>query len=74
MIDGVPGCYRPTRIAHSMCIAVVEEMHMSAAQLISIHHFCIGLPIHCNYHVGHYSGFSRLSPSILNRFTPKLQA
>jgi len=30
--------------------------------------------IHCNYHVGHYSGFSRISPSILNRFTPNLQA
>ena len=29
-------------------------------------HYCIGLPIHCNYHVGHYSGFSRISPSILN--------
>jgi len=37
-------------------------------------YFCIGLPIHCNYHVGHYSGFSRISPSILNRFTPSLQA
>ena len=35
---------------------------------------CIGLPIHCNYHVGHYSGFSRISPSILDRFTPNLQA
>jgi len=23
-------------------------------------------PIHCNYHVGYYSGFSRISPSILN--------
>jgi len=31
-------------------------------------------PIHCNYHVGHYSGFSPISPSILNRFTPNLQA
>ena len=31
-------------------------------------------PIHCNYHVGHYSGFSRISPSILNRFKPNLQA
>jgi len=31
-------------------------------------------PIHCNYHVDHYSGFSRISPSILNRFTPNLQA
>ena len=31
-------------------------------------------PIHCNYHVGHYSGFCRISPSILNRFTPNVQA
>jgi len=30
--------------------------------------------VNCNYHVGHYSGFSRISPSILNRFTPNLQA
>jgi len=35
---------------------------------------CIGLMIHCNHHVGHYSGFSRISPSVLNRFTPNLQA
>jgi len=35
---------------------------------------CIGLAIHCNHHVGHYSGFSRISPSVLNRFTPNLQA
>ena len=31
-------------------------------------------PIYCNRQVGHYSGFSRISPSILNRFTPNLQA
>ena len=36
--------------------------------------FCIGLPIHCNYQLAHYSGFCRISPSILNRFTPNLQA
>jgi len=31
-------------------------------------------PIHCNYQLVHYSGFCRISPSILNRFTPNLQA
>ena len=31
-------------------------------------------PIYCNRHVSHYSDFSRISPSILNRFTPNLQA
>ena len=31
-------------------------------------------PIHCNYQFVHYSGFCRLSPSILNRFKPNLQA
>ena len=31
-------------------------------------------PIHCNYQLVHYSGFSRISPSILNRFKPNLQA
>jgi len=35
---------------------------------------CIGLPTHCNHHVAHYSGFSRISPSFLNRFQPNLQA
>ena len=35
---------------------------------------CIGLPIHCNYQLAHYSGFCRISPSILNRFKPNLQA
>jgi len=36
---------------------------------------CIGLPIHCNYQLAHYSGFCRISPSIkiLNRFKPNLQ-
>jgi len=36
--------------------------------------YCIGLPIHCNYQLAHYSGFCRISPSILNRFKPNLQA
>ena len=31
-------------------------------------------PIHCNYQLAHYSFFCRLSPSILNRFKPTLQA
>jgi len=31
-------------------------------------------PIHCNYQLAHYSGFCRISPSILNRFKPNLQA
>ena len=31
-------------------------------------------PIHCNYQFVHYSGFCRISPSILNRFKPNLQA
>ena len=31
-------------------------------------------PIHCNYQLAHYSGFRRISPSILNRFKPNLQA
>ena len=31
---------------------------------------CIGRPIHCNHYVGHYSGFSAISRSILNRFAP----
>ena len=30
-------------------------------------------PIHCNYQYVHYSGFRRISPSILNRFKPNLQ-
>ena len=29
-------------------------------------------PIHCNYQLAHYSGFCRISPSILNRFKPNL--
>ena len=37
-------------------------------------YFCIGRPIHCNHYVGHYSGFSGISRSILNRFAPNLQA
>jgi len=28
----------------------------------------------CNYQFVHYSGFCRISPSILNRFTPNLKA
>ena len=35
---------------------------------------CIGLPIHCNYQLAHNTGFCRISPSILNRFQPNLQA
>ena len=35
---------------------------------------CIGLPIHCNYQLAHYTGFCRISRSILNRFQPNLQA
>ena len=31
-------------------------------------------PIHCNYQFVHYSVFCRISPSILNRFKPNLQA
>ena len=31
-------------------------------------------PIHCNYQFVHYSGLCRISPSILNRFKPNLQA
>jgi len=34
---------------------------------------CIGLPIHCNYHLAHYSGFCRISRSILNRFNLNLK-
>ena len=36
--------------------------------------YCIGLPIHCNYQLAHYSGFCRISPSVLNRFKRNLQA
>jgi len=38
--------------------------------------FCLHRPkpIHCNYSLAHYSGFCRISPSILNRFKPNLQA
>jgi len=31
-------------------------------------------PVHCNYQFVHYSGFCRISPSILNRFKQNLQA
>ena len=31
-------------------------------------------PIHYNYQLVHYSDFCRISPSILNRFKPNLQA
>jgi len=31
-------------------------------------------PIHCNYQLVRYSVFCRISPSILNRFKPNLQA
>jgi len=31
-------------------------------------------PIHCNYQFVHYSAFRRISPSILNWFTPNLHA
>jgi len=31
-------------------------------------------PIHCNYQLVHYSGFCRISPSILNRFKPNSHA
>jgi len=34
----------------------------------------IGLPIHCNYQLAHYTGFCRIYRSILNRFQPNLQA
>jgi len=37
-------------------------------------YICIGLSRHCNYQLAHYSGFCRISPSILNRFKPNLQA
>ena len=30
-------------------------------------------PIHCSYSLAHYSGFRRISPSILNRFKPNSQ-
>ena len=32
------------------------------------------LLVSCNYQLVHYSGFCRISPSILNRFKPNLQA
>ena len=40
----------------------------------AIHSLYRHKPIHCNYQFVHYSGFSRISPSILNRFKPNLQA
>ena len=36
--------------------------------------YCIGLPIHCNYQLAHYTGSCQISRSILNRFQPNLQA
>jgi len=36
--------------------------------------YCIGLPIHCNYQLAHYTGFCRISRSILNRIPLNLQA
>ena len=39
----------------------------------TLHNNCIGLPIHCNYQLAHYSGFCRISRSVLNRFQPNLQ-
>ena len=60
------------------CMAVSREVvHARLAldylQVIAPAH-CIGLPIHCNHQLAHYSGFWRISLSILNRFTPNLQA
>ena len=46
---------------------------VSALQYTDVY-YCIGRPIHCNHYVGHYSGFSGISRSILNRFAPNLQA
>ena len=45
-----------------------------SASVHEINVYCIGLPIHCNYQLAHYSGFCRISRSILNRFQPNLQA
>jgi len=45
--------------------------HINATFLQSVFYStcnCIGLPIHCNCQLAHYSGFWRISPSILNRF------
>ena len=45
---------------------------LSYAERLSL--LCRPKPIHCNYQLAHYSGFCRISPSILNRFKPNLQA
>ena len=36
--------------------------------------YYIGLPIHCNNQLAHYTSFCQISRSILNRFQPNLQA
>jgi len=52
----------------------VYIMEWATPSLTVWFYYCIGLPIHCNCQLAHYSGFWRISPSILNRFTPNLQA
>jgi len=69
---GVYFCVAENEKGRVKCAATLRVNGQSLS-LTFIYH-CIGLAIHCNYHVGHYSGFSRISPSILNRFTPNLQA
>jgi len=75
-----PGPQRPkTNLVHS---GAVRKPLVAIILSIPPCMFCTRLifllyrpkPIHCNYQFVHYSGFCRISPSILNRFQPNLQA
>ena len=55
---------------YCVCIVLFLQVYQRFSAIIC----CIGLPIHCNCQLAHYSGFWRISPSILNRFTQNLQA
>jgi len=53
---------------------VIDCHQQSVHVIVIVIVYCIGLPIHCNYQLAHYTGFCRISRSFLNRFQPNLQA
>ena len=64
--DGGPGWLR---YATAACDTTVKPLIYQCCYCC-----CIGLPIHYNYQLAHYTGFCRISRSILNRFQRNFQA
>jgi len=64
----------PVYVCVCLCLSVQGWRESLFKKYKKIRFFCRPKLIHCNYQFVHYSSFCKISPSILNRFKPNLQA